>query len=174
MYSINVSNLFISRYGDTLRLTNLSLNKLVYFAQVESLRRNDVPLFSDPIEAWEYGPVEPMVYHAFKKYGSSVITSPANAGFPPKGGTAEQLAVIDAVAREYGSLTAFDLVDISHREGGAWRKKYIPGKNVQITNDDIIASKEFRTGFDPTATLSAGVRNVQDKWPNTLRMLEDA
>lgn len=102
------------------------------------------------------------------------MASPTNAGFPPKGGTAEQLAVIDAVAREYESLTAFDLVDISHREGGAWRKKFIPGKNVQITNDDIIASKEFRTGFDSTATLSAGVRNVQDKWPNTLRMLEDA
>ena len=68
MKSIDVANAFIFRYGRNNLITNLKLNKLVFYAQVESLKKHGVPLFSDEIQAWEYGPVEPMVYRAFKKY----------------------------------------------------------------------------------------------------------
>ena len=38
MLSVDIANKFISGFGDKAVLSNLSLNKLVYFAQVESLR----------------------------------------------------------------------------------------------------------------------------------------
>ena len=38
MKSIQVANAFILRHGSDIDITNLVLNKLVYFAQVESLR----------------------------------------------------------------------------------------------------------------------------------------
>ena len=58
MKSIQVANAFILRHGSDIDITNLVLNKLVYFAQVEFLRETGKPLFEDKIEAWSYGLVE--------------------------------------------------------------------------------------------------------------------
>lgn len=41
MKSIQVANAFILRHGSDTDITNLVLNKLVYFAQVESLRKTE-------------------------------------------------------------------------------------------------------------------------------------
>ncbi|KXA22543.1 hypothetical protein HMPREF3208_00271 [Gardnerella vaginalis] len=50
MKALDIASIFINRYGKTLALTNLTLNKLVYFAQVESLRNNpECPLNSYPL-----------------------------------------------------------------------------------------------------------------------------
>lgn len=65
MRALDVANYFIANYGGGTEMTNLKLNKLVYFAQAVSLKQYGVPLFSDEIQAWSYGPVEPEVYHAF-------------------------------------------------------------------------------------------------------------
>ncbi|PST46242.1 hypothetical protein CPA40_06570 [Bifidobacterium callitrichos] len=45
MQSLDVANLLITRYGNEIELTNLKLNKLVYFAQAISLRKYGTPLF---------------------------------------------------------------------------------------------------------------------------------
>ncbi|MFC2745543.1 MAG: Panacea domain-containing protein [Parascardovia denticolens] len=102
MKAIDVAGMFIQRHGDSIHLTNLSLNKLVYFAQVESIRRTGKPLFDDEVQAWNYGPVEPDVYRAFKVYGSGEIT----ASVDMESDSFEE-DVVDAVAREYGWMTAF-------------------------------------------------------------------
>lgn len=174
MQSIAVANTFISRYGNDIRITNLSLNKLVYFAQVESLKATGKPLFEDSIEAWEYGPVEPAVYHKFKKYGRSAIkTSCEDFAYTDKPHS-YVVKIVDEVAKKYGSLTAFDLVSIAHRDGGAWRNKYVSEQNVVITIEDIKNSKDFLTDIDLNKTLAASISDVKNKWPNALRMLEDA
>lgn len=51
MKSIQIANAFILRHGSDIDITNLVLNKLVYFTQVESLRETGKPLFEDKIEA---------------------------------------------------------------------------------------------------------------------------
>ena len=172
--SIDIANLFIVKYGNELRLTNLSLNKQVYFAQVESLRRFDEPLFLDAIEAWEYGPVEPAVYHAFKKYGRLPVRKPCTTMETGVHFSDKVEAAVDSVVEKYGSLTAYDLVEISHREGGAWRNKYIPGKDVEITIEDIRQSKDFTSDPDVSKTLFANILEVEKEWSNTLKMLGDA
>ena len=68
MRALDVANLFIERHSD-LGLSNSSLNKLVYYAQVKSLATTGKPLFDSRIEAGDYGPVEPEVYEAFERYG---------------------------------------------------------------------------------------------------------
>lgn len=171
MRSIDVANYFVAKYGDHIRLTNLSLNKLVYFAQVESLRRLGRPLFSDEVEAWEYGPVEPLVYHSFKRFGRYVVTE---ASGPFEGCTKEETDVMDSVMDTYGSLTAYDLVTLSHKEGGAWRNRYVQGVDNEITTRDIVESEDFRTMPDLKNTLSAGIENVKREWANTIRLLGDA
>src|SRR5258708_30504086 len=47
-------------------ITNLALQKLLYFAHALFLIERKRPLVSGYFEAWEYGPVHPTVYQAFK------------------------------------------------------------------------------------------------------------
>ena len=54
-------------------MTNLRLQKLLYFAQGWYLARYGKPLFSDEIEAWTYGPVVPEVYQTYKPNGKDGI-----------------------------------------------------------------------------------------------------
>ena len=49
-------------------ITNMAINKLVYFLHAEYLLRFDKPLISSKIEAWEHGPVIREVYNSFKTY----------------------------------------------------------------------------------------------------------
>ena len=63
--------------GDT--ITNLKLQKLLYYAQAWFLvNNNNQRLFSDEIEAWQYGPVVPAVYNKYQKYGRSIIEPECN------------------------------------------------------------------------------------------------
>ena len=55
-------------------LTNLKLQKLLYFAQVEYLKEHDEKLFNEEIQAWQYGPVVKEVYDWLRGCGSYVIT----------------------------------------------------------------------------------------------------
>lgn len=74
MRSTDVAALIVSRQGEGRAITNLGLNALVYFAQVESLKTcGKTPLFDDRIESWEYGPMEPAVYHELKKFGRDPV-----------------------------------------------------------------------------------------------------
>ena len=60
VHAIDVARFFIN-IANTIPtydlMTNLRVNKLLYFAQGECLRRLGYPLFDDDIEAWTYGPV---------------------------------------------------------------------------------------------------------------------
>lgn len=168
--SLDVAYAFIARHGDSLALTNLKLNKLVYFAQVESLRQRGVELFDDAIEAWEYGPVEPAVYHEFKRFGKSAIR---DCGCGTKLAY-EEAQIVDYVARNYGTMTAFDLVSLSHRDGGAWSRVFDPRVDRIIGSRDIIDSVDFRGIGGVSETFEAGMRGVMRAIPNALMMLENS
>lgn len=62
MNVMDVADFFIStaNEGDPEEddgITNMKLNKLLFFAQAASLQRFGKPLFDTPLEAWKYGPV---------------------------------------------------------------------------------------------------------------------
>src|SRR5215216_2283072 len=58
-------------------VTNLSLQKIVYFCHVWSLINLGRPLVRHKFEAWEFGPVLPYLYREFKTFDRSPITSRA-------------------------------------------------------------------------------------------------
>lgn len=170
MKSVDVANAFIRRHGQAMELTNLKLNKLVYYAQVESLRASGSSLFDDPIEAWQYGPVEPAVYRTFRKYGRRRILHEEGHCVS----SAQVDRIVDAVARSYGNLTAYDLVNWSHREGGAWHSVYRADKDVEITADDIIASDDIKGLAHDGRTFASRLAYVRRSIPNALRLLENS
>src|ERR1700733_10714172 len=70
-----VANYFLDLADrDSIAITPLKLQKLVYLAHGWSLAFRSKPLVRQNIEAWRYGPVIPDLYHAFKRFGGSRIT----------------------------------------------------------------------------------------------------
>ena len=56
------------------RLTNLKLQKLLYYQQGYHLAAFGTPLFAEDVEAWMYGPVVPAVYDVFSAQCSSALS----------------------------------------------------------------------------------------------------
>jgi uncharacterized phage-associated protein len=107
-------------------ITNLKLQKLLYYAQGYHLALFGTPLFADEIQAWLHGPVVKDVYHEFSDFDRSPIArTPKPAGFP---GTARE--VLENVLRSYGQYSAWKLREMSHHEF-PWIVAYKkPGKTI--------------------------------------------
>lgn len=172
--SVDIANLFIGRYGKRAFLTNLKLNKLVYYSQVEALRDEGSVLFDDPIEAWGYGPVEPSVYHRFSYYGRSRIQEPSVLFGQKIIDDRRAIHFVDKTWEDYGFLTAYDLVNYSHREGSAWKSTYDPQRDREISPRIIRISKDISEKPGISGTLSDGIRSVDQSFPNALDLLKDA
>ena len=56
-------------------MTNLRLQKMLFFAQGWSLTRLGKPLFEEPIEAWQHGPAVPACYGWYSGFGRTFLTS---------------------------------------------------------------------------------------------------
>ncbi len=111
-----------------LAVTNLMLQKLLYFAHAHFLIRSGEPLVQGGFEAWTYGPVHPAVYQAFKAEGGHALQGRALGRNVMTGETRALPAPVDPlvrrhvddVLRAYGHLSPGRLVDISHAPRGAW------------------------------------------------------
>ena len=101
-------------------LTNLKLQKLLYYCQLESLKRNNEPLFNEAIEAWNYGPVIPSVYQEYKKFGRNILeTTKPNLLLNPD----EVKVLVDNVIETKGQYTGIALMRMTHEEN-AWKKAF--------------------------------------------------
>lgn len=98
--------------GDT--ISNLKLQKLLYYAQGISLAANGKPIFEEAIEAWRHGPAVPGVYREYKKYGYQAIERPMDVDFSIY--DAESRAVLDDVWSTYGQFSAWRLAQMTHVE----------------------------------------------------------
>ena len=114
---------------------NLKLQKLLYYCQAVHLVREDrTPLFTATIEAWLYGPVVPVIYSKYKKYGIDIIPR-AQKGH--SGLTAAEVQNIDMTLRFYGKFTGPELIDRTHCEA-PWKDSYKEGEmHTEITRDSI-------------------------------------
>nr|WP_244490150.1 type II toxin-antitoxin system antitoxin SocA domain-containing protein [Rhizobium sp. Root483D2] len=111
-----------------IRLSNLVLQKLLYFAHGIYLVQTKLPLVSGYFEAWQYGPVHPSVYRAFREAGSTMISFRASAQDPMTGAPREMktpsdtrlIGLIQQVLNSYGRMPAGRLVDLSHAKDSPW------------------------------------------------------
>lgn len=100
-----------NEFGDT--ITNLKLQKILYYAQGWHLGLYGEPLFDDRIEAWVHGPVVPSVYRQFKDFAHRPIDLPDAKWEAVPVDLREHIA---DVWQAYGRLTAYDLERLSHEE----------------------------------------------------------
>ena len=68
---------YVIWYADEnhVRITQLKLQKLLYFIQIEFIKQRGTMLFDDPFEAWTYGPVVRDVYYEYCSNGSLPLHS---------------------------------------------------------------------------------------------------
>lgn len=109
-------------------MTNLALQKLVYFCHVWSLIGLGSPLVRHKFEAWEFGPVLPYLYRAFKNYDRAPIVGRATQIDPSDGKqrivgynfSSEADSLLRETTEFYSRLRPGDLVELSHAKGGPW------------------------------------------------------
>lgn len=117
------------------RISNLQLQKLLYYCQCQYLQETGESLFDDDIVAWQYGPVVKDVYYAYSYRGASDILVSDTVVMDHVTGrvrairplTGQALEVVDTVCNALRGLSAWSLVSKSHRPGGAWDKVYNNG-----------------------------------------------
>lgn len=122
-------------------LTNLKLQKLLYYVQVLSLKRCNTILFEEEIEAWSYGPVIPAIYYKYKIFGRNILEiDEPNLLLLDENAT----AIVDDVIKDKGRYTGLALMDMTHNER-AWRM----GKD---SKDKIITEEYIRYDINATST----------------------
>jgi uncharacterized phage-associated protein len=116
-------------------LSNLKLQKLLYYAQGVGIATRQQPLFGDALEAWTHGPVVPGIYHAYKANGASGIPPINNLdleGYEP----ADRM-ILDDVYDYYGQFSAWRLRDMTHEEA-PWKEAYERDEKI-ITHEALMA-----------------------------------
>ena len=114
-------------------LTNLKLQKLLYFAWIKYFEKTGKTLFDDEFEAWKYGPVVPSVYYDFWQYAGSTIVF---AKTPSSIVDSETKEFLLSMLMEYKDCDAYDLITASH-ETRAWKNSYIPGLKRKIPRSSM-------------------------------------
>lgn len=118
---MDVVNAFIKKaVANNKPLTQLSLYKLIYIANGFSLAVFDELLVEDVFEAWKYGPVVPEAYEELRYYEATPITQ--QVGSNTKELSAKGDFAVNLVYEIFKDLSAFQLVDFTHKLGGAWQK----------------------------------------------------
>lgn len=130
-------------------MSNLKLQKVLYFIQVWFLIKKSKQCFKEEIQAWDFGPVVPIVYREFKSYGSSNLPKiktfigydddfwkskiiEYNDDFLSERDKQAINHIVDALAK----FSTTYLVELTHKQT-PWKDAYAQGKNTPITIESI-------------------------------------
>ena len=130
-------------------LSNLRLQKILYFTHRCFLGEDKGPLVKGPFMRYPYGPVIEEVHRHVREYGKRAIPEEAFGAFKSLDIESDEYK---AMEREFGKRknhTASRLVDDSHELGGAWDRCFEENKR-EIPTDyikdeyDYVEKRRFR------------------------------
>lgn len=143
----NVSSKLLSTisyiFEETIELTPLALQKILYFIQEIYMTLYDIPLFKEDCYAWVHGPVYENVYNLFKEFKYNPIDD--NRFIILKNRfevlSNEEKDIINLVLNSFGNYSGKVLEQITHKET-PWvesRKGYslLERSNILITKEQI-------------------------------------
>ena len=120
--------------GDS--ITNLKLQKLLYYVQGFNLAAFESPLFEEDIEAWMYGPVVPSVYNHYARFGAAPFESTGDEVLTLK---PEEEELFQEVYEAYSVYSAIGLMNMTHEEA--------PWRSVPTAPGSVIPKKTLRDFF---------------------------
>lgn len=110
-------------------ITNLQLQKILYYIQKEFLSMGEIAFYDD-FEAWQFGPVVPNVYYYFCGAGSMPIALRYDTHIKQ---TDSGMQYVDRIVESKRVLKPWDLVEETHKAGGAWDQIFADGKGLKQT-----------------------------------------
>ena len=119
---LEIAKYFIMRAyedGREAQITNMKIQKLLYYSQCLYLALNDEPLFADEIQAWRYGPVCPPAYQFYKTFKAEKLPIPTQENMANL--TSEIKHILEEVWQYFGEYHAYYLSDLTHLEF-PWQK----------------------------------------------------
>ena len=117
-------------------ISNMKLQKLLYYMQGFHLAYFGTPLFDARIEAWQYGPVVPSAYDHFSKYKSQGI-KPESEDIITLSEKEERL--FDEVYKVYGEYSAIGLMNMTHNES--------PWSSTNTGKGNVISREKMKNFF---------------------------
>ncbi len=146
---LDVANRLLQKMSEvsngTELMTNMKLQKMLYYQQGFHLAAFDTPLFDDEIEAWMYGPVVPSVYEHYRSYGKNGI-APSEDVLEFKDRIEESL--FDEVFDVYGIYSATGLMEMTHSE--------TPWMNTEVGSGNVISKNLIRSFFKTRLSRGEG------------------
>jgi uncharacterized phage-associated protein len=121
-------------------VTQMKLQKMVYFAHGYHLAKYKEPLIIEFFEAWKFGPVVQSIYGIYRSYGNSYITEVSNRTFEKQLTTLSEAAkdAIEYTWKVTKRLSGTALSSWTHIPDSPWATSYIPNvMGVVIPNERI-------------------------------------
>ena len=137
----NIAEWFLNKnrvqmnFEDSEYITNLKLQKLLYYAQGYYLAKKDTPLFQDDFLSWEHGPVIRQIYDKYKVNGAKGIEYNEDFKIDIDDETER---ILEEVYEEYGQFTAWKLRNMTHEE--------MPWKTTP--RNEVITKEKIKEYFD--------------------------
>lgn len=142
-YSVIELSNYIIQYciKNNFPISNLKLQKILYFIQAEFLVTKNEPCFDEDIEAWDFGPVVPIIYHKYKIFGSANFPYNINC----KNNiiiTNEDIELINNIIDATAIYSSPQLVSITQQQS-PWINAY-----STIINNHIISKESIKDFFE--------------------------
>ena len=115
-------------------VSNLRLQKLLYFVQAQFWATRNHACFSDSMEAWKLGPVIPSVYRKYKFYGS--LDFPRKLVTSVKVICARDQDLINTALEKCSHYTTSTLITLTHGQT-PWIEAYKRGNDNTISPDSM-------------------------------------
>jgi len=134
--ALDIARYIIERCRENNRpVSNLKLQKILYFVQAEFLVTKNQPCFAEEIEAWDFGPVVPSVYYEYRMFGSGNIPCIGKSNVRHVISVRDR-RILNEIIDECSRYSASALVEITHNQT-PWIEAYKNGYNSEITTRSI-------------------------------------
>jgi uncharacterized phage-associated protein len=122
-------------------ISNLKLQKLLYYVQGWSLAMHDRIAFHEETQAWVHGPVVPAAFYEYKHFRWNPIEIPSETVFISEAESSH----IENMLATYGSFTAYQLESLTHEES-PWIEARI-GLDPKTSSRAVITVEAMKTFF---------------------------
>jgi uncharacterized phage-associated protein len=127
-------------------ISNLKLQKMLYYVQGYSIKELSYPAFDAVIENWPYGPVVPEVYFEYNEFRGGNIDAISNFDLDESELPRKLKRIIEKIAKKCSTMSAFTLVNKTHSEA--------PWSNTK--QNDIISNAIMSDYFNLQDPLNIG------------------
>lgn len=140
---LDIARYFIAKAyedGREAEMTNMKVQKLLYYTQSLHLALFNEPLFDQEIQAWRYGPVCPPAYRYYSEFEARQLPVPNRNDLEQI--SKEQLELLEEVWMFFGEYHAWSLSGMTHAEF-PWRKAR-KGLPPEASSEEPILLKDMK------------------------------